>query len=89
VAAPISKATEPTPAKMRETIAPSNIVEYADPILLAMATMVKNYIGLAISAEQEAGRLPLSIPGKPVYAVKVHIRCDEERGNAAGVCRLL
>jgi hypothetical protein len=42
VAAPIARATEPTPAKMRETMTPPNDVEYADPILLAIATVVKN-----------------------------------------------
>jgi hypothetical protein len=61
VAAPIARETEPTPAKMRETIAPPNVVAYADPMLLAMATMVKNYRRLGVSAEQEVGRLPHTI----------------------------
>ena len=52
VAAPIAKETEPTPAKMRDTIAPAYDVENADPILLTKATVVKNYRGLAVSAEK-------------------------------------
>jgi hypothetical protein len=37
---------------MRETITPPNDVEYADPILLTTETVVKNYRGLAVSAEK-------------------------------------